>query len=117
RGHRDTDAEYVGKAEHRVERARPAAAPPPDADALRIDERVTRRQRANRRCLVFRRQLANRTVNRFSPRRTARRRGAAIVEADYDIAGLGQGAVEQRVATAPAISHRLAGWLAVDKHD
>ena len=75
---------------------------------------MSREQRAHRRRLLLRRQIADRAVDDFPPRRALRRRRAAVVEADDDVAGVGERAMEQHARAAPAIGHGLRRRLAVD---
>ena len=78
---------------------------------------MLRHQRAHRRGLFLRRQIADRPVNDLPPRRASWRRRAAIVDADDDVAGLGKGAMEQQLRTAPRVVDRLPRRLAVDVRD
>ena len=78
---------------------------------------MLRDQRAHRRGLFLRRQIADRAVDDLSPRRAPRRRRAAVVDADDDVAGFGQRAMEQQLRAAPRIVDRLPRRLAVDVRD
>ncbi len=71
----------------------------------------------HRRGLFLRRQIADGAVDDLSPRRASRRRRAAIVDADDDVAGFGQRAMEQQLRAAPRIVDRLPRRLAVDVRD
>src|ERR1044071_3872996 len=97
----------IGIAEHRIECRRTAAAPTPDRDPSRIDERPLR-DRARRRSLVTRIHNAHLAIDDLAPRTATRRGCAAIVDAHHDVTMLREQLVPEIIPTKPRIEYGLS---------
>src|ERR1043165_5187738 len=103
----------AGVTKQSIERRRSAAAPSPNRDPVRIDERPLI-DRAHGVSLILGIYYSLLPIENLAPGASARRRRAAIVNAHYDVAVLRQQPVPHEVSAAPLVQNSLRGGFAID---